>query len=105
MSLAPTAPTHPPRCVVAHRSSPAIRALPVNPQGTEYHVSMSKILPQRCDAEYSGRLARADVLLRHEPDEEEEEEEKEEEDEGDVTNDEGNDDEEDGGGYSVGMYR
>ena len=62
---------------------------------------MSTILPQRFDAEYSGRLARADVLLRDEPDEEEEEEE----DEGDIPNDEGNDDEEDGGGYSVGMYR
>ena len=66
---------------------------------------MSKILPQRFDAEYSGRLAGADLLLRHEPDEEEDEEEEEDEDEGDVTNDEGNDDEEDDGGYSVGMYR
>ena len=64
-------------------------------------MSMSKILPQRFDAECSDRLARADLLLRDEPDEDEEEDE----DEGDITNDEDNDDKEDGGGYSVGIYR
>jgi hypothetical protein len=56
---------------------------------------------QCSDAEYSDRSARADVLLREEPDEEEDEEE----DEGNGTGDEGDDDEEDDGGYSVQVYR
>jgi hypothetical protein len=60
---------------------------------------MSRIFPQCLDADYSDRSARADVLLREEPDEEEDEEE----DEGNVTDDEGDDNEEDGGGYSVRM--
>jgi hypothetical protein len=53
---------------------------------------MSRIFPQCLDADYSDRSARADVLLREEPDEEEDEEE----DEGNVTDDEGDDEEEDG---------
>ena len=61
---------------------------------------MSRIRPQRPDADYSDRPARADVLLREEPDEEEDDEE----DEGNVTDDEGDDDEEDDGGYSVRAY-
>lgn len=102
MSLAPAARPYSSWYAHSFCSSPAIGALPVNAQGTEYHVSMSKILPQRFGAEYSDRLARADLLLRDKPDEEEDEEE--DEDEGGITNDEGDDDEEEGGGYSVGMY-
>ncbi|MGB8114040.1 MAG: hypothetical protein WCF22_09705 [Candidatus Sulfotelmatobacter sp.] len=51
---------------------------------------MTRIFPQGFVAEYSGRSARGDVLLREEPDEEEDEEEddrKEDDDDGD--NDEG----------------
>jgi hypothetical protein len=44
-------------------------------KGTEYHVDMSRICPQRLDANPSDRPAQADVLLREEPDEEEDEEE------------------------------
>jgi len=61
---------------------------------------MSRIRPQCLDANSSDRSARADVLLREEPDEEDEEE-----DEGNVRDDEGDDDEEDDGGYSVQAYR
>jgi len=61
---------------------------------------MSRIRPQCLDANPSDRSARADVLLREEPDEEDEEE-----DEGNVRDDEGDDDEEDDGGYSVQAYR
>jgi hypothetical protein len=60
---------------------------------------MSRIRPQRLDADCSDRSARSDVLL--EPDEEEDDEE----DEGNVMDDEGDDDEEDGGGYSVQVCR
>jgi hypothetical protein len=54
---------------------------------------MSRICPQFLDAEYSDRSARADVLLREEPDEEDEEE-----DEGDGKDD--NDDDDNDDGYS-----
>jgi len=63
-------------------------------------VDVSRIFPQGLDAD-SDRSARADVLLREEPDEEEDEEE----DEGNVRDDEGHDDEGDDGGYSVRVYR
>ena len=69
------------------------------PAGTEYHVDIGRIRPQRLDAGCSDRSARSDILLRQEPDEEEEEDD--EEDEGNVTDDEGDDEEEDGGGYSM----
>ena len=62
---------------------------------------MNRIRPQSLKAECSDRSARADVLLRREPDEEEDEEEEE----GNGTGDEGDDDEEDDGGYSVQVYR
>src|ERR1700735_54070 len=65
--------------------------------GTEYHVDIGRIRPQRLDAGYSDRSARSDVLLRQEPDEEEDDEEED----GNVTDDEGDDEEEDGGGYSM----
>ena len=51
---------------------------------------MSRIFPQCLDADYSDRSARADVLLREEPDEEEDEK-----DEGEEA-----DDDEDNEGYS-----
>ena len=73
----------------------------LSPTGTEYHMDMSRIFPQCLDADYSDRSARADVLVREEPDEEEDDEE----DEGNVTDDEGDDDEEDDGGYSVRVCR
>jgi hypothetical protein len=41
---------------------------------------MSRLRPQNLDAECSDRSARADVLLREEPDEEEDEEEEQDED-------------------------
>ena len=50
-------------------------------------MDMSRIFPQCLDADYSDRSARADVLLREEPDEEEDEEE----DEGDVKEDDEDD--------------
>jgi len=58
---------------------------------------MSRICPQCLDAEYSDRSARADVLLREEPDEEDEEE-----DEGDCKddNDDDDDDDDNDDGYS-----
>jgi hypothetical protein len=62
---------------------------------------MSRIRPQRFDANPLDRSAQADVFLREEPHEEEDEEE----DEGNVTDDEGADDEEDDGGYSVQVCR
>ena len=66
------------------------------PTGTEYHVDMSRICPQCLDAEYSDCSARADVLLREEPDAEDDEEE--DEDEGDGKDD--NDDDDNDDGYS-----
>ena len=65
-------------------------------------MDVNKIRKPCSDAEYSDRSARADALLREEPDEEEDEEE--DEDERNGTGDEG-DDEEDDGGYSVQVYR
>jgi hypothetical protein len=52
---------------------------------------MSRIRRRCFDPDYSGRSARADVLLLEEPDEEED--------------DEGDDDEEDDGGYTVRVCR
>jgi hypothetical protein len=53
---------------------------------------MSRIRPQRLDANPSDRSARADVLLREEPDEEEDDEE----DEGDRKEDDEDEDTDDG---------
>jgi hypothetical protein len=64
----------------------------LSPTGTEYHVDISRIFPQCLDADYSYRSARADVLLREEPDEEEDEEE----DEGDRKEDDEDEDTDDG---------
>jgi hypothetical protein len=57
---------------------------------------MSRIFPKSLARDHSDRPARADVLLREQPDEEEDDED----DEGNVTDDEGDEDEEDKGGYS-----
>jgi len=62
---------------------------------------MSRIRPQCLDADHSDRPARADVLLREEPDEEEDDEE----DGGNGKDNEHDNDEEDNGGYSVQVYR
>lgn len=45
---------------------------------------MSRIRPQRLDANPSDRSARGDVALREEPDEEEEDDRKEDDDDGDT---------------------
>jgi hypothetical protein len=73
------------------RQRPQLPRAPLANTGTEYHVDMSRIRPQRLDADCSDRPARSDALLREEPDEE--------------TDDEGDDDEEDGGGDSVQVCR
>jgi hypothetical protein len=64
----------------------------LSPKGTEYHVDMSRIRPQRFDADCSDCSVAADVLLRQEPDEEEDEEE----DEGDRKEDDEDEDRDDG---------
>ena len=61
---------------------------------------MNSIRRQCFDRDGLDRSARADLLLREQPDEEEDEEE----DEGNNTGDEG-DEEEDDEGYSVQVYR
>ena len=60
-------------------------------------MAMRRVRRQCFDPHYSRRSARADVLLREEPDEEEDEEE----DEGSVPDDEGDNEDEDEEGYLV----